>query len=399
MPTAPLLLDLSHTSHTRARTGIQRVVRSLQTALGTAAVSITYDPYLGAWRELRKWEQANLAATMPARHRGAQWPLGARIFSRFRRYLGASATTLPTHAAGTILPEIFSPTIAASMATLPRPRVAVFHDAIALRLPEMTPQKTVARFPAYLRELLSLDGIAAVSDDSRDALLEYWRWLGITGEPPVQTIPLGIDVMARSADTGGLLDDAHRPTGTPAASSLVVLSVGSIEGRKNHIALLDACEQLWTRGRTFDLHLVGMARSETAQPALTMIDALRSKGRPLRHDTAADDDALSRAYQSCSFTVYPSLMEGFGLPVLESLAYRKPCICSNRGALGEAARGGGCIGLDRVDANGLAEAIDRLLSDANERARLEQETRRRTFRTWHEYARDLTDWMRMLQPR
>jgi len=42
--TAPVLLDLSHTSHTQARTGIQRVARSLRTALGTGAVAITHDP-------------------------------------------------------------------------------------------------------------------------------------------------------------------------------------------------------------------------------------------------------------------------------------------------------------------------------------------------------------------
>ncbi len=41
---APLLLDLSHTSHTRARTGIQRVARSLWRELGTAAQPITFDP-------------------------------------------------------------------------------------------------------------------------------------------------------------------------------------------------------------------------------------------------------------------------------------------------------------------------------------------------------------------
>src|SRR2546428_594059 len=50
---APVFLDLSHTSHTRARTGIQRVARALQAALGERALAITHDPYRETWRPLR----------------------------------------------------------------------------------------------------------------------------------------------------------------------------------------------------------------------------------------------------------------------------------------------------------------------------------------------------------
>ena len=60
---APLLLDLSHTCHTRARTGIQRVARALHSALGDDALAITHDPHRHAWRRLEAWELANLSAT------------------------------------------------------------------------------------------------------------------------------------------------------------------------------------------------------------------------------------------------------------------------------------------------------------------------------------------------
>jgi len=87
-----------------------------------------------------------------------------------------------------LVPEVFSPAVAAALPALVAathgPRVALFHDAIALRFPELTPPKTVARFPAYLRELLMFDGIAAVSEDSRQSLLEYWRWLGLGPTKP-----------------------------------------------------------------------------------------------------------------------------------------------------------------------------------------------------------------------
>ena len=54
------------------------------------------------------------------------------------------------------------------------PRVAVFHDAIGLKLPELTPPGTVRRLPGYLRELLQFDGIAANSADSAASLRDYF---------------------------------------------------------------------------------------------------------------------------------------------------------------------------------------------------------------------------------
>ncbi|HVS54423.1 MAG TPA: glycosyltransferase [Opitutaceae bacterium] len=393
----PVLLDLSHTSHTRARTGVQRVGRSLHAALGKRALAITHDPHLGAWRPLEAWEHANLATDAAHGKRGARWPLLAKIRGRLRRHFARASSAGPlagVDSAGLLVPEIFSPGVAAALPALfaatRGPRVAVFHDALALQLPEFTPIRTVARFPAYLQELLAFDGIAAVSDDSREALLDYWRWLGLARAlPPVKTIPLGVDAPPRSAAPHAPIS-AARPT---------VLSVGSIEGRKNHGALLDACEQLWARGADFELRLVGLAHATTGRAALERIRTLQRAGRPLRYDGPLPDAALHAAYADCAFTVYPSLREGFGLPVLESLAHGKPCVCSARGALGEAARDGGCVPLERVDAAALAEAIARLLATPTELVALAAAARARKFRAWSGHADDLLAFLRELPAR
>ncbi len=391
---APLLIDLSHTSHTRARTGIQRVVRELYAAVGQQAIGVTFDPHQNTWRTLQDWEHNNLTAVAPAAKRGAQWPFSARMRGRVRRALGRPIL-LPGATGGLLVPELFSPAVATALPKLftatSGPRIAVFHDAIALKLPEASPTKTVARFPAYLRELLVFDGVAAVSDDSRDTLLEYWHWLGIASPPPVRTIPLGIEI--RSPRSHG--PDQHTRT----SAVPTVLSIGSIEGRKNHVALLQACEQLWSSGERFELRLIGLAQAETGQPALERIQRLQAAGRPLRYDGPADDETVDAAYAACTFTVYPSIMEGFGLPVLESLAHGKPCICSRCGALGESARGGGCVTLDSVDTPALATAIRRLLSNTADRDRLTAEARARKFKTWNDYAAEVTEWMRTISRR
>ena len=407
---ATILLDLSHTSHTRARTGIQRVARSLWRELGPAAAPVTFDPHQRTWRPLDPWELKNLATDSFSLKRGASWPVTAQLRGHTRRLLGHQALNAqPSPLApnsGLLFPELFTPAVAAALPALfaatTGPRVAVFHDAIALKFPELTPAKTVARFPSYLRELLAFDGIAANSEDSSATLLSYWDWLGIppSSRPAVTVIPLGIDPVCHLMDDKPLGLAAEKSKSRIRESEIpTILSVGSLEGRKNHLALLDACESLWSTGENFELHLVGLAQAQTGRAALARVHSLQASGRPLRHSGPVTDAALAAAYTACAFTVYPSLIEGFGLPVLESLAYRKPCICSAHGALGEATRGGGCIALDRVDAPSIAHAISRLLSTPSALAALADAARARRFRTWSDYARDLATWLKTLDRR
>ncbi|MCF7687572.1 MAG: glycosyltransferase [Cephaloticoccus sp.] len=380
------LLDLSHTSHTRAQTGIQKVARALYHELTghDQAHAITWDHYADTWRELAPWELANLLATSPGKTRGARWPWPERVRSRWNRR-GYASTLLPP-SDGLIVPELFSPAVARALPRLAArsPKVAIFHDAIALKLPELSPGGTVSRFPSYLQELLQFDGIAAVSDDSRQTLLDYWAWLGVPNPPPVQTIPLGLDA-ASQTDVS--------PMGAVPPS---ILCVGSIEGRKNHIALLGAAEQLWNQGRRFNLRLIGMANTHTGKPAMQKIAALQQAGRPLRYDGPVDEVTLESAYAECTFTVYPSLMEGFGLPVLESLSRGKPCICSAQGALGESARAGGALTLAEMNLPSLADAMEQLVLNPSLLRQLGTAARARTYRSWSVYTGDLLDWMKTL---
>lgn len=396
-----LLLDATHTSHTRAQTGIQRVTRSLFAELAREGnvTGVCYDPYLKSWRPLETRELDHLRpGQLAASSRGARWPLHQRLAGHARRLLG-SRIELPA-ATGLICPELFTARTGAHwpeiFSRVRGPRVALFNDAIGLQYPELTPPSTVARLPAYLRELLQFDGVAAISEASAVSLRDYWQWLGVADTPPVKGIPLAADPPPPSAGDG-----------SPAAKTPRVLCVGTIEGRKNHLALLEACETLWSEGVDFELHLIGIARADTAGRALAKIHALQQAGRPLLYRGATAEAELQAAYQRCVFTVYPSLIEGFGLPVLESLQHGKPCVCSAHGAVGESAVGGGdkcaslggCVALESVDAASLAAALRRLLGNPAELAALTAAVRARRFKSWAEYARELTAWMHTLPRR
>jgi len=382
-----ILFDVTHTSHTEARTGIQQLTRRLYGAAMDAgnAAGITFDPRWSAWRSLDESEAALARAAAADGHsRGARWTAAQKWRGRFSRMLGR-LPPFPQAATALIAPELFSRDVGKAypdlLPLIRGPRVAVFHDTIPLTHPELTPSGTVARYPSYLEELLQFDAIAANSEYSRESLEGYWRWAGFAKPPPVVAIVPGV---ARPLKLPGDL---------PVGGVKQVLSVGTIEGRKNHKALFDAAELLWADGFLFELHVVGTPRPETASPAIARMEELRSAGRPLIFHGPVDDEALEQRWRESRFSVYPSIIEGFGIPVIESAARGKPCICAGAGATGEAAHGGGCVTLDSVDAPSLARAMRRLLEDDGEYSRLCRQATGRSVRTWDDYARDVLDWL------
>jgi len=391
-----LALDLSSTAHCPAQTGVQRVCRQLfaqLAATGHTPVPLIFDRYARRWRVPDRAELACLsptAAERPARRRGEVWTFTQKLRGHLARFPEPDWATL--RGVPVLAPEIFQPNTFAAYSTLRHhlasPIGAIFYDAVVLRHPELSPPASVARFPAYLRELATLDGVAAISDASRAELLDHWSRLGLPNTPPVVTIPLGLDPPP----------PLHPPTLEDPRGPLI-LSVGTIEGRKNHLALLEAAEILWAEGRHFRLTLAGMHRPETASPALHRAVELRAAGRPLETPGAVSESRLHELYAACRFTVYPSLYEGYGLPVAESLAHGRPCICGSGGALAEVSTGGGCLLVPELTPENLARALRVLLVNEVFYRRLGTETAERRFPTWADYARNAAAWLATLTPR
>ena len=396
-----LLYDLSHTSHSRARTGVQRVALELRRALQQLPhplQEVTYDPHGQSWRPLRNWELQSLAVPpKAAKRRGAYWPWRAQLRGLLDRVGRTSQSTfpLPADPAGFFTPEIFTQRTGQMLPALFRqlscPKVALFHDAISLRMPNLAPASAVGRFPAYLAELHDFDGIMAVSEDSRQSLISYWDWAGWKNHPPVIVSSLGLDHLVPehlpASETQRSPANAEVPT---------ILCVGSIEGRKNHLTLLNACEQLWNSGQRFNLRLIGTLQRETGRAAINRLEALQNQNRPITYDGWISDHDLQIAYAESAFTVYPSLLEGFGLPVWESLIHARPCICSAEGATGETASGGGCLTIDTRSTESMASAIQRLLEDPDLRQKLTAEASDRSPPRWSACAQRLVDWMAKL---
>jgi glycosyltransferase involved in cell wall biosynthesis len=102
-----------------------------------------------------------------------------------------------------------------------------------------------------------------------------------------------------------------------------------------------------------------------------------------------DDATMLESYHRARFTVFPSLHEGYGLPVAESLALGTPAITTVYGSTAEIAADGGCLLVDPRDDDSLVSAIRTLLVDDDVLARLHAEIAARPARTWDDYATEL----------
>jgi glycosyltransferase involved in cell wall biosynthesis len=87
-------------------------------------------------------------------------------------------------------------------------------------------------------------------------------------------------------------------------------------------------------------------------------------------------------------------MEGFDLPIIESLRHRKPCVCGGNGALGTVAHGGGCLIVDQANEDMLASGIKKLLTDPETYERLTAQASTRKYRSWSSY---IDRWVKYLE--
>jgi glycosyltransferase involved in cell wall biosynthesis len=265
-------------------------------------------------------------------------------------------------------------------------KVAIFHDATDLRLSSVYGDRSRKSRP-YVEALALFDLVICVSEEARDDLHYFWKKYGCSApktcvEPwPGEFETFGVRGHVRAFKAV----PQSRDRSTPNLEKNLIVYVSSFHGRKNHLGLLRAVENLWRDGLQFELHLIGRNVGMPFNRIVREILKLRMRGRPLHWLRHVDDKTLLRAYNDCRFTVYPSLMEGFGLPIAESMAHGKPCVCGGNGALGEIACGGGCLIVDQTREEALAAGIKQLLTDETIYARLCAEARARKFRTWADH--------------
>lgn len=276
----------------------------------------------------------------------------------------------------------WSPLLTLPRRPLPIPSVVTLHDLTVLHHPETLPLKVRWSLMPFLESSVEaaeriVVGSHATARDVESAFPD--------AREKLRVIHHGVDAEFVPLDADAVRTERAR-LGVPGG---YFLFVGSLEPRKNLSLLLDAWE------------LLRRDRPEAARPLL-LAGPPGWKNRELRERIAAlepagvrllgrlERPALARLVASATALVYPSLFEGFGLPVAEAMACAVPVVVSDRSSLPEIAGDGGVV-VDADDPAALAAAMELLVVEPASARALGEQGRERSRRvTWESAARELT---------
>jgi glycosyltransferase involved in cell wall biosynthesis len=288
-------VDISPLIQTRA--GTTRHVRGLLAALrGREGLELELLSFGGAGR---------LSSVV----RDAGWyPIGLRRRSRQLDVLHCTTFRGPAHARV--------------------PVVLTVHDLAVLRYPDAFPRWHRLYGRSGLRRvLLKADAIVAVSEFTKSEIVEM---IGVPADR-IRVVPNGVDPVFRP------LDPVARDPSVTVSQGEYLLAVGTLEPRKNLARAREAA-----RLAEVELRVVG-ARG------WGNVDIAGWVGE-------VPDSELAALYRGARCVLYPSLYEGFGLPVLEAMACGTPVVTSQGTAMEEIA-GGAAVLVDPLDAASIADGI------------------------------------------
>lgn len=204
----------------------------------------------------------------------------------------------------------------------------VVYDLIPIATPEFSATLLVGPFEKYMkRAAAETDFSVAISKHSAQEYLAFARRIHAPGwnEARAGSFRLGADKWASEQRSAS--DDAKGARETLGGRKFF-LAVGTVEIRKNHVAILDAFDRLWAEGTDVGLVIVGNYGWKSAEIAQRMRTHAEF-GKRLFWFTGATDADLEMWYEACSAVLMASKAEGFGLPVVEALVRGRQVIASD----------------------------------------------------------------------
>jgi len=251
--------------------------------------------------------------------------------------------------------------------------VPLIHDLIPVRMPEVCVPELVKEFIAALGE--AAHGFDAIIANSVHTAADIGAFMARHGYPLVPIVPVPLAHRLAEAPPAA-------PAWTRQIASLrdrpFVLCVGTIEPRKNQMLLLRVWEALLDQGLEPPLLVIAGKRgwlTDQFDAELEWSTALRKRVRVMSDLSDAEIETL---YTQCLFTAFPSLAEGWGLPVGESLARGRVCVCSDRDSMPEVG-GAAAITIDPLDVPAATAVFRRLIFTPGALLEAEQ-TLRENFR-------------------
>ena len=229
--------------------------------------------------------------------------------------------------------------------------VVTVHDLIFKRFPEFYKPIDIKIYDWKLRNACrSADKIISISKQTADDLIEFLE----IAPAKIEIVHQGCHPNFKNVYSLDQLNEVKKRYKLPTE---FILNVGTIESRKNVLLLLQALKH-----SKHDLPVVIVGRATSYLKQLTdYITANSLENRVFFIHNAAFAD-LPAIYQLAEVFVYPSLFEGFGIPIVEAISCGVPVITSQGSCFSEAG-GPDCLYVDSKNPKQLAEALNTILSD------------------------------------
>jgi glycosyltransferase involved in cell wall biosynthesis len=363
---APLRIGFDATAAVSQGGGIGRYTRELLRALALGDVENTYRVFFASRT------QPHSLPPLPPRFHVRRLPFHdiwlARVWQRARAPLPVNWITGPIDIYHS--PDFTLPPVSRGTRTL-----LTVHDLSFVR----DPASAAPGLRGYLnvvvpRSVARADAILADSAATRDDLMDLYH----TPPEKISVLYCGIHESFRPVTDAAALDRVRRAYGLGAAP--FILAVSTIQPRKNYVRLIQALARL----KQPDVRLViAGGKGWLFEEIFAEVERLGVQGRVIFPGFVADDD-LPALYSAARVLAYPSLYEGFGLPMLEAMACSTPVVASTAACLPEVAGDAAWL-VPPTDVDALAAALDQALTD--ETARAEMTARGRARAAMFDWAR------------
>jgi glycosyltransferase involved in cell wall biosynthesis len=237
--------------------------------------------------------------------------------------------------------------------------VPVFHDAFIWEYPSHYNKYWLGLFKTFgVSAAKKASAVVTVTSYAKDQIAKY------SGIDSANIIPIHIGPKSSIAENefGAVVDHIVEPL----LQKKYILHVGTIEKRKNLTTLLKAFE-LYLQHNTQDLYLI-IVGQKSNKPTLKddavfeMVAASSLLKEHVIFTGFLSDSQTAQLYKHAVLYVFPSVNEGFGIPILEAFAHKVPVLVSNNSCLPEVA-GNAAIGFDPYNPDSLSTLIAKTLND------------------------------------
>jgi glycosyltransferase involved in cell wall biosynthesis len=350
-----LRIGIDFTSASRERAGIGRYARELIRALSRLDRANRYTLFVprDAHTDLLQFDWSPNFSIVRA-------PLTERYFAALWH---RARIPLPIEAFTGVVDVFYSPDFLLPP-TFARRKLVTVHDLSYVRVPECFPAPLLnylnrAVPPSVARADLILADAASTQRD----LADVYR----VPREKIRVLYSGVDSRFRP----DVSDDARARVRELTRGKPYILSVSTIQPRKNYARLVEAFAILNSKFQIPNSNLqspisnlqlvICGAKGWMFDEVYQTVERLNLRARVIFPEFVADGD-LPALYAEATLFAYPSLYEGFGLPVAEAMACGAPVVCSNASSLPEVV-GDAALLIDPRDVGALANAVERVITD------------------------------------